>query len=265
MISPSRPTLRRRILLSATLALATSTIAATLPAQQVVVDTRNGTYPGQVCCISTPYPDPSSAPNGGAFFTIGQVFQVSSPTHLTDFTFWLLPNAGTGVQYQAYIAPWDAAGHRLASATPTWTGSTYTTTSAWPAQTMFGISGGVDLAAGTPYMAFLSVVTPTGTVPQTSAGPSWNHGASNFQLNLIDDGSQSAWRFVSYPSDVYPYSYGSYWNALSHGTWDSYSFSTEFVARGDVAPVTTTPEPSGLALLGTGLVGLVPMLRRKRA
>jgi hypothetical protein len=261
-----RSTIRRRVLASAALALSTSMLAATLHAQQVVVDTRtSGAGPGQLCCVITPFPNPSSAPNGGAFFSVGQLFQVPSPTTLTDFTLWLSPQGGSA-QYQAYIVPWDVTNHRLASGTPVWTGGPYTSPTSFNTQTTFTIPGGVGLDPNATYMMFLSTVTPTGTLPQ-SVGPSWNSGANGFEFQTVEDGSHTSWWFANYPQDAESGglgTYGSYWNAMTQRSWSDYDFSLEFVAHGDVAQLTTTPEPSSIALIGTGLVGLVPMMRRKR-
>ena len=90
---------------------------------------------------------------------------------------------------------------------------------------------GITLSPGSSYL-FLTTVTS-----ETSVGRSTDNPFAGGQFVICTAGTCSG-----------------------NATDDMTGFSVTFGA----APVTTTPEPSSMALLGTGLVGLVPMVRRRR-
>jgi hypothetical protein len=237
----------------------TVVVLAALPLPAQVIDT--GTPPTVPNWPIFPFGRASEV----SWASFGQSFVVAAagPTRLDAFTFWLRDNdvsIGGSTPYHAYIFAWDPATRR--------TGDTYlfrsalqTYTSA-PTPTAFNfVTGGVNLTAGQNYLAVLSSVevadAPLGLRPGMVVSTAWPNDGYAAGTTFTRPGpaglatlTGSAWAFAGGVTNGQDFAFRA-------------TFST---ADGPVPPMppTTVPEPSTIALMAGGMLGVAMLARRRR-
>ncbi len=178
----------------------------------------------------------------GFEFAVGQTFRAPTiDTRLDQLSFWV--RSETAGTFTAHVFAWDVAlgratGPSLFSSTPQ-----ELPTGNAPTRVDVG-TGGVELGAGQPFVAFLSY----GAEGNTARMVTWRVHATD----VYADG-----RAVFRSSD------------LGDPTWTRLSWSTlgdtdlQFAFAFNSAP-NVVPEPSTYALMATGLAGLAGVAHRRR-
>lgn len=200
--------------------------------------------------------------SGTGFSSLGQSFTVATgpATVLTDFTFWVGQiDDFEDIEYRAYIFPWNEATRTITSDFVFRSAIQVGTTSPGPLAVGFS-TGGLNLTGGQSYLAVLSSAESPGTPAGSFGGwylstggvvGTYPGGTNYIQISLFEQGlaglRADAWSFAGGVT-----------------TGQDLAFRATFVA-GTLPPVTAIPEPTTIALFGTGLLGVALVARRRRA